>query len=81
MVHEWILSEAILDYTKLVITWDSIQFEENSHHQKYEESDESITYLQTNTVKQLIGLRNSMILLITQNRPADQRKCLLFHLG
>ena len=81
MVHEWILSQAILDYTKLVITWDSIQFEENSHPQKYEESDESITYLQTNTVKQLIGLRNSMILLITQNRPADQRKCLLFHLG
>ena len=49
-----------------------IEFEENRHHQKYEESDESIIYLQTNTVKKLVGLKNYMLLLISQNRPADQ---------
>ena len=56
-----------------MITWDPIQFEDNRHLQKYEEPDGSITYLETNTVKQLIGLRNYMILLISQNRPADQK--------
>ena len=72
-IQKWILSQAILDYTILVITWDPIEFEENRHLQKYEESDGSITYLQTKTVKQLISLRNYMILLISQNRPADQK--------
>ena len=56
-----------------MITWGPIEFEDNRHLQKYEESDRSIAYLQTNTVKQLIGLRNYMILLISQNRPADQK--------
>ena len=56
-----------------MITWDPIQFEENRHLQKYEEPDGSITYLQTSTVKQLIGLKNYMILLISQNRPAHQK--------
>ena len=72
-IEKWILSQAILDYTHLVITWDPIEFEENRHLQEYEESDGSITYLQTNTVKQLIGLRKYMILLIKQDRPADQK--------
>ena len=56
-----------------MITWDPIEFEENRHLQKYEESDGSITYLQSNTVKQPIGLRNYMIQLISQKRPADQK--------
>ena len=65
-IQQWILSQALFDYTDLVITWDPIEFEE--------EPNGSITYLKSNTVKQLVGLRNSMILLITQNRPADQNK-------
>ena len=72
-IQKWILNQSILEYNDLVITWDPIEFEENRHLQKYEESDGSITYLQTNTVKQLISLRNYMILLISQNRPADQK--------
>ena len=68
-----VFSQVILDYTNLVITWDPIEFEENRHLQKYEESDGSISYLQSNTVKQLIGLRNYMIQLISQKRPADQK--------
>ena len=72
-IQKWILNQAILDYTDLEITWDPIQFEDNRHLQKYEESDASITYLQTKTVKQLIGVRNYMILLISQDRPADQK--------
>ena len=72
-IQKWILSQAILDYTDLVITWDPIQFEDNRHLQTYEEPDGSITYLQTNTVNQRIGLRNYMILLISQNRPSNQK--------
>ena len=72
-IQKWILSQAILDCTNLVITWDPIEFEENRHLQKYEESDGSVTCLQSNIVKQLIGLRNYMIQLISQYRPADQK--------
>ena len=72
-IQKWILSQFILDYTDLVFTWDPIQFEDNRHLQKYEEPDGSITYLQTNTVNQWIGLRNYMILLISQNRPSNQK--------
>ena len=72
-IQKWILSQTILDYTNLVITLDPIEFEENRHLQKYEEPDGSITYLQSNTVKQLIGLRNYIIQLISQKRPAEQK--------
>ena len=71
--------QAIDDYTDLVITWDPVQFEDSRHHQKYEEFDGSIAYLQMNTVKQLVSLRNYMILLLSLHRPADQ-KHLLFSL-
>ena len=71
-IQKWILHQAILDFTDLVITWDPGQFEDSRHHRKYEEPDGSITYLQANTVKQPVSLRNYMILLISQDRPADQ---------
>ena len=58
-IQKWVFSQAFLDYTDIV-TWDPIEFEEDRHLQKYEESDGSITYLQFHTVKQLIGLRNHM---------------------
>ena len=30
-IQKWVFSQAILDYTNLVITWDPIEFEENRH--------------------------------------------------
>ena len=73
-IQKWILSQAILDYTHLVrLTWDPVQFEDSRHHQKYEETNGSIAYLKTNTVKQLVSLRIYMLLLISQDRPADQK--------
>ena len=69
-IQKWVLSQAILGYTDLVGTWDPIQLEDNKHLQKYEESDRTITYLQANTVEQIIGCMNYMILLISQDRPA-----------
>ena len=72
-IQKWVFSKGILDYTGLLITWDPIEFGENRQLQKYEGSDGSITYLQSNTVKQLIGLINYMIQLISQKRHADQK--------
>ena len=72
-IQKWILYQGILDYTNLVITWNPIQFEDNRHLQEYEETNGSIAYLKTNTVKQLVSPRKYMILLIKQDRPADQK--------
>ena len=79
-IQKWILSQAILDYSDLVATWDPIQFEYNRHLQQYEESDGTITYPQANTVKKHIGLRNYMILLISQDRPDDQKYNALYYI-
>ena len=72
-IQKWILYQGILDNTTLVITWDPIQFGDNRDLQKYEEIDGSIAYLKSNKVKQIGSLMKSMILLIKQDRPADQR--------
>ena len=61
-----------LSYTTFALKWDPIQFEDNKHLQKYEQTNGSISYLNSNTVKQLASLKIYMILLICQDRPADQ---------
>ena len=72
-LQKWVLHQAILDHTDLVVTWDPNDFEETRNHQKYEESDGSFTYLPLNIVKQLVGFRSYMLVLISQSRPADQK--------
>ena len=71
-IQKWIIYQANLGYTKLALRWDPIQFEDNKHLRKYEETNGSISYLKSNTVKQLVSLNISMILLINQDRPAGQ---------
>ena len=71
-IQKWIIYHANLSYTKLAFKWDPIQFEDNKHLQKYKETNGSISYLKSNTVKQLVSLNIYMILLICQDRPADQ---------
>ena len=50
-----------------------IEFEENRNLQRYPESDGTFNYQQPNTVKQLVGLRNYMLILMRRNRPGDQK--------
>ena len=69
---EWIIYQANLNYIKFAFKWDPTQFEENIHLQKDEDTNGSISYLKSNTVKQLVSLKIYMILLICQDRPADQ---------
>ena len=74
-IQKWNIYHANLNYTKFAFIWDPIQFEGNKHLQKYEETNGSISYLKSNTVKQLVSLKIYMILLICQDRPADQDYC------
>ena len=66
------IGQAHLNYIKFALRWDPIQFEDNKHLQKYEETNGSISYLKSNTVKQLVNLKIYMTLLFSQDRPADQ---------
>ena len=71
-IQKWIIYHANLNYIKFAFKWDPIQFEDNKHLQRYEETNGSISYLKSNTVKQLVSLKTYMILLITQDRHAGQ---------
>ena len=71
-IQKWIIYQANLCYTKFASKWDPIQFEDNKYLQKYEETNGSISYLKSNTVKQLVSLKICMILLISQDRSAGQ---------
>ena len=72
-IQKWIIYHANLNYIKFAFIWDPIQFEGNKHLQKYEETNGSISYLKSNTVKQLVSLKIYMTLLICQDRPDDQK--------
>ena len=61
-----------LSNTKFAFKWNPMQFEKNKHLQMYEETNQSIFYLMSNTVKQVVSLKIYMILLICQDRPAGQ---------
>ena len=71
-IQKWIIYQANLSYTKFAFKWDPMQFEENQHLQKYEETNGSISYLKSNIIKQLMSLMIYMILLICQDRRAGQ---------
>ena len=71
-IQKWIIYQANLSYTKFALRWYPIQFEDNKDLQKYEETNGSISYLKSNTVKQLVSLKIYLILLISQDRHAGQ---------
>ena len=72
-IQKWIICQANLNYIKFALRWDPIQFEDNKHLQKYEETNGSISYLKSNTAKQLVNLKIYMTLLFSQDRPAIRR--------
>ena len=71
-IQKLIIYQANLSYPKFALRWDPLQFEDNKQLQKYEETNGSISYLKSNTVKQLVSLKIYMILLISQDRPDGQ---------
>ena len=71
-IPKWIIYQGNLSYTKFAFKWDPRHPEDNKHFQKYEETNGSISYLKSSTVKQLVSLKIYMIVLICQDRPAGQ---------
>ena len=59
-IQKWIIYQANVSCTKFALRWDPLHFEENKHLQKYEETNGSISYLKSNTVKQLVSLKIHM---------------------
>ena len=61
-------------------TWDPIEFEVTSSYQKNPEPDGTFSYLHPNLVKQLVGLRNYMLILMDKSRPTDQHENIIYYL-
>ena len=64
----------------LVVTWGLIEFEVNSTYQKYPEPDGTFSSLHPTLVKQLVGLRNYMLILMDNSRPTDQHENTFYYL-
>ena len=79
-LQKWVLYQSYFDHTGLVVTWDPIEFEENRNLQRYPEPDGTFSYLQPNPVKQLVGLRNYMLVLMDKRRPTDQHQNTFYYL-
>ena len=72
-IQKWILYHAIHDPTDFWLTWDPTDPDDIRLLQNYVESNGSVVYLPSSTVKNLISLWNSFNLLINKERPADQK--------
>ena len=72
-LQKWVLYHVIHDPTDFWLSRDPTDPEDIRLLQKYAESNGSIVYLPSNIVKNLIGLWDSMNLLIKQDRPEDEK--------
>ena len=63
-----------------MVTWDPIEFEANINDQKYSEPDDTLSYLHPHFMKQLVGLRNYMLILMHKSRPTDQHENTFYYL-
>ena len=70
-IQKWILYHAIQDPSDFLIYWDPTDPDDIKLLQEYVESNGSVVYLSSNTVKSLISLWNYMNLLIKKGKSAD----------
>ena len=70
-LQKWILYHKIDDPTDFWLSQDPTDSEDIRQLQKYTESNGSVVYLPSTTVKNLISLWDYINILIKQNRPAD----------
>ena len=79
-LQKWVLYQSFFDHTSLLVTWDSIEFEQNRNLQRHPEPDGTFSYLQPNPVRQLVELRNYMLILMDKSRPTDQHQNTFYYL-
>ena len=79
-IQKWIPYHAIQDPTDFWLNWDPTDPNDNKLLQEYVESNGSVVYLPSSTVKSLISLWNYIYLLIKRERPVDQKCNVLYFL-
>ena len=77
-IQKWILYHAIQDPSDFLIYWDPTYPDDIKLLQEYVESNGSVVYLPSSTVKSLISLWNYMNLLIKKERSVDQKCNVLY---
>ena len=77
-IQKWILYHAIPDHIEFWLNWDPTDPDDIKLLQEYVESNGSVVYLPSSTVKRLISFWNYMNLLIKKGKSADQ-KCNVLH--
>ena len=80
-LQKWVLYQSFFDHTGLLVTWDPIEFEQNRNLQRYPEPDGTFSYLQPNPARQLVGLRNYMLILMDKSRPTDHHQNTFYYLS
>ena len=79
-IQKWILYHAIQDPSDFLIYWDPTDPDDIKLLKKYVDSNGSVVYLPSSTVKSLISLWNYIYLLIKMERPVDQKCNVLYFL-
>ena len=79
-IQKWILYHAIPDHIEFWLNWDPTDPDDIRLLQEYVESNGSVVYLPSSTVKSLISLWNYIYLLIKRERPVDWKCNVLYFL-
>ena len=80
-IKKWIIYHRIHKYTMFALKWNPTQFKLDIHLQMYPETDGSLAYLKSHTVKKLDSLMKYMSLLIWQDRPNAEKHHLLYFIS
>ena len=79
-IQKWILYHAIQDPSDFLIYWDPTDPDDIKLLQEYVESNGSVVYLPSSTVKSLISLWNYINLLIKKGKSTEQKWNVLYFL-
>ena len=80
-IKKWIIYHGIHKYTMFALKWNPTQFKLDIHLQMYQETDGSLAYLKSHTVRKLVSLMKYMSLLIRQDRPNAHEHNLLYFIS
>ena len=80
-IKKWIIYHRTHKYTIFALKWDPTQFKLDIHLQMYQDSDGSLAYLKSHTVRKLVSLMKYVSLLIRQDRPNAQKHNLLYFIS
>ena len=80
-IKKWIIYHRIHKHTMFALKWNPTQFKLNLHLQMYQETDGSLAYLKSHTVRKLFSLMKYMSLLIRQDRPNAEKHNLTYFIS